>query len=180
MQSPKEQFYPFSGDLAKDSPSASFLIERIFDQTAYVRLAHSYSLVLKDCPSLEQRIIRSPGVRFNPLPARIIYILIAEGKCTDLEIIDAAILACAKVQLYSLRYIASLNNNIISKSPYIAAFALDLLRHLHMSLDKEDPDLRAQLIAINELTESAAFSYWPKINSLITSALARCNKIIKD
>ena len=179
MKSRKEQSRPFSGVLELDSPSASNLISRQFSPSDCARLAYSYSVVANDSALNELKIIRSPKIRFNPLPARIIYILMVEGRCRDLEVLDASVLACADAQLSSLKYIASLDKNRILEAPYLAAFTLDLLRHLHMSKDEVEPDLKAQLLAINELAESGAFSFWPKINSLISSALSRCRKSIR-
>lgn len=178
MNSAKEENIHFSGILKQDSPSAYSIITKHFKPSDVARLSQSYQSILKNSQVLESKINRTHGARFNPLPARIIYILIMDGGCKDLEIIDRAILSSGQENLYSLNFMCSLNESQVAESTFLPAFVLDLLRHIHMSEDRIDSNLQRDLLILEQLAQRGVFQVWPKINSLIISSIARSIKLV--
>ena len=162
-----------SGILELDSPAAKAIIQRDLGPLALKRLSASYIAAVNNGVLIESRFRRNPKVRFNPRPARIIHILLVEAKCKELEIIDSAVLASSQEAFYSVKNLACLTNLDFFTAPYLAALVLDELRHLHMSSEKDDPKFKDNLKALEGLYILDSFSFWPRLNSLISTALSR-------
>lgn len=109
--------------------------------------------------------LRKPGVNFNPLPARLIEILLREAEISDTSLMKEA-----------LGYVGELFPRLVSVDAPALAYGLDTTRHLHRA-----SLCRKELQTITE-NLNHALSILPKqlaesrLATLFTAALERWNK----
>lgn len=177
MKQENVAFQKFTGILSEDSPAAHFLILRSFSIEAANKLSKIYSEIAQKGALKEPAIRRKPGVRFNPLPARIIHILLTETPCRDLDLIETALAACASKDLNSIMALSRLPDNLYQENPYLCVFLLDALRHLHLNNELEEMHIEACLETFDKMNLAGIFSFWPRVNLLISNSLRHARRI---
>ncbi|MCI5066541.1 hypothetical protein MRY87_12530 [bacterium] len=121
----------------EEAPGVSRILQRTFPDTT-----RQHSLTERLSRALEAQrehrwVERETGVSFNPLPARLLEILIREGRETSIESLETAL---SFFPISDKNPVAPLTTWASSGTPGKAsdaeraahqAFALDLIRHLH-------------------------------------------------
>lgn len=179
MSSEKQVLDLFSGNIQKDSPSAHISILRYLGKSSLNQLSIAYEQVAASGNLERPYIIRTPHVRFNPLPARLIHILLIEAGCRDPSIIEMAIRSVNDGTI-NLNLLSILDPNCYREKPYLTAILLDELRHLHMQSKIDQSEASKHLLPIKILSRSDAFSYWPRLGDLVIAALKRISKNLPE
>lgn len=116
---------------------------------------------------------RMPGVSFNPLPARVIEILIRECHCTDYRTLEAALLLSTVAK----------DTLTISNAPYAdayTAYALDTLRHLHCDVVPKEVSTEILTKFSLEQEPIAQMTRLPRLHVLYDAAFRRVSKRFQD
>lgn len=121
-----KEFTKHCGDLPTDSPGLWRTLAHILSKEELCSMQRIYAEAAKNGALNDFPIKREPGVNYNPHPARLCQILIAELKETRYEALAAAVNYCTKDS-------PQINNNPQIREAITLAHTLDTLRHLHMS-----------------------------------------------
>lgn len=116
---------------------------------------------------------RTPGVSFNPLPARVIEILIRECHCTDYGMLEAALLLSTVAE----------DTLTISNAPCAdayTAYALDTLRHLHYDVVSKEVSTEILTKLSLEQQPIAQMTRLPRLHVLYDAAFRRVSKRFQD
>jgi len=189
----------FSGDLKQDSPSLFNKLSREFSRKECERLSQAFRLAWatnESHLSEAEGTNRSQGSSYNPAPARVAEILLAEIKSFDSRLIGSAILSFCRTKELSatdkLAYceeVKVLNEarklcshpfeigKIPEDSSYKLAMAirLDELRHLHLT--ETNPESIQDIIKLTEtLLDLSNLEEVERLRKKLLSALIRSKK----
>jgi hypothetical protein len=161
-----------SGDTAildQLAPGVTRLIERSAfsseqKETLREQLANAISL----CPEHEW-LERTPGISYNPLPARLVEILLRESHCTQYTTIEVAL-------SLSTTPIVDLSTSTALSVDAYTAYALDTLRHLHYDIIAER--IRTEILKKLALENEpiAQMIQLPRLHVLYDAAFSRASK----
>jgi hypothetical protein len=111
------------------------------------RVITIYKLAAQSGAQSEYPIHREPGVTFNPRPARILLLLLKEGRCSYGRLVSAAPLVTLPVaSITSIKELIETPEGILARDAHISpdsspeaatlalTLALDAIRHLHMTI----------------------------------------------
>lgn len=146
----KDEIFPgHTGELATDSPRVWRTLGRLHPEQL-PRFEEAYRFTAENGGLLEHPVIREPGIRFNPRPARIVDLLFSNGFSHVPELLTAGFLCCIQEKSFkeaTLRFkeSASLLSDFralleddaeidsLHPQALFMAFSLDCGRHLHMT-----------------------------------------------
>jgi hypothetical protein len=133
--------------LLQSSPGVTALIRRYLGDSGVTAISHEYTRAVMAGGNHEIGVIRDEGVSFNPRLARILTILLQEGKVREISVLCFA-LRCGQIKCdstdnplpsvyrsgYGLRE-ASLETTLSDATIALvaSAYCLDAIRHLHMT-----------------------------------------------
>jgi hypothetical protein len=133
--------------LVQSSPGVTALIRRYLGDSAVTTVSQEYTHAVEGGGNHEPGVVREEGVSFNPRLARILTVLLQEGKVRDLSVLCFA-LRCAGIAEdrddgplpHMYRSVATLREALSESSISDATIALvasvyclDAVRHLHMT-----------------------------------------------
>jgi len=139
--------------LSFDAPAIFRQLQIVVSETDAAYIGRAYALSALSGGLNEWPVIREAGASHNPKPARLLHILLNEGKVKDREILCAAVLACAtrltakqgidfgmayslaerSLEVQAEEAIVSLKTDHRLAYLYLAR-KLDEIRHLHMTI----------------------------------------------
>ncbi|MGA1191597.1 MAG: hypothetical protein ACO3XO_04880 [Bdellovibrionota bacterium] len=163
---------PQSGDpaiLAQLAPAVTRLIERsIFSSKQKQNLKEQLANAITFYPEHEW-LERRPDISYNPLPARLVEILLRESHCTDYATVEVA-LSLSTTPIVDLS-----TSKALSVDAY-TAYALDTLRHLHYDIIAEE--IRTEILKKLALENEpiAQMTGLPRLHVLYDAAFCRASQ----
>ncbi len=163
---------PQSGDpaiLAQLAPGVTGLIERsAFSREQKQTLKAQLANAITSSPEHEW-LKRAPGISYNPLPARLVEILLRESHCTDYATVEVAL-------SLSTTPIVDLSTSTAHSVDAYKAYALDTLRHLHYDIIAEG--IRTEILKklTFENSSIAQMTRLPRLHVLYDAAFRRASK----
>lgn len=155
--------------LAQLAPGVTRLIERsAFSSEQKETLKEQLTNAISLCPEHEW-LERVPGISYNPLPARLVEILLRESHCTDPTTVEVAL-------SLSTTPIVDLSTSTALSIDAYTAYALDTLRHLHYDIIAEGirTEILKKLALENEpITQMIQL---PRLHVLYDAAFCRASK----
>lgn len=133
--------------LVQSSPGVTALIRRYLGDSGVTTISQEYTQAVMAGGNDEVEVIREVGVSFNPRLARILMILLQEGKVREISVLCFA-MRCGQIQcdrsdtplpvvyrsVHGLREASQETDLSDSAVAVVAsAYCLDATRHLHMT-----------------------------------------------
>jgi hypothetical protein len=129
------------------APKVFIRLERFLDQDMLATIMDDYRICAEHGGNLEPGMVREEGVSFNPRLARILLLLVADGRVHDSSVLRAALYAASlsdaalSTQLHNLcGALLGLVRDARSAAPQTAGGALirgvielDTVRHIHQT-----------------------------------------------
>ena len=121
-----------SSVLIQSSPGVAALIRRHLGDAAVAVLSEAYDRAESLGGNLERGVIREEGVSFNPRMARVLTILLQDGEVRSLPLLRYSLqLGANKPQRESSEVGEGFSD--AERALIAVAYALDRVRHLHMT-----------------------------------------------
>lgn len=173
----------FKGELATESQQLYGLFRRHFSTDELERLKAAYRYAVKN-GGCEEPAERAPGVSYNPRPARICCLLIQEEKVTDPQLMISALLSSLHESVIA-RSTGEFEQEAVADAlavakrsfpcpirlePLYLAHDLDILRHAHMSNQRDD---RLSSVLSEISRRAACYSGTGRLHNLLSHALRR-------
>lgn len=167
-----------TGVLSKDSPGLLLQLSLVLAPPKIVELSDVYAKLFEFGLVSEGDVKRAINASYNPRPARIMQIMVAEEKEASSDVLASSILAClepakllaiqAQFPKFSPLAIASHNfpkdcDTSIEAQRIALALRLDLIRHLHMST----LDITAQITLYNSTVNEFLAKLSPDSNERV-------------
>lgn len=151
------------------APGVTRLIEHsAFSSEQKETLKEQLANAIRLCPEHEW-LERAPGISYNPLPARLVEILLRESHCTDYATLE-------KTLSLSTTPIVDLSTSTAHSVDAYKAYALDTLRHLHYDFIAEG--MRTEILKklTFENSSIARMTRLPRLHVLYDAAFRRVSK----
>jgi hypothetical protein len=172
---------PFSGDLAQDSPALWGTVNGWLSAAELERLGTLYRVIMSEGGLDTPGIIREVGVSFNPRPARVAGIVVTDAGLRTGSAIGAVFELCRAPsndeKSEHTQPVRGLLRGERCNDPaaiaIAAAFALDDLRHLHMT-DLTVAERKQRAVAIDtNIPRQLRQSLPTKLRARVEAALDR-------